>query len=228
MTSTWKGLVNKLVKVDLHIHTRYSMDCGTSLDDLISRCLALNIDCVAIADHGTIDGAVKLRSIAPFKVLIAEEILTPYGEIMGIFLKESIPSGLSVDETITRIKDQGGLVCIPHPFDHVRSSALDSEVIERLVAEGQIDMVEVINSRTILKRSLDKARDFATKHNITPSAGSDAHTLTEVGNAYVEMAEFDGRDDFLQALARGTVCGHRTSPLVHFRSLTQRLKKQIL
>lgn len=217
-----------MIKVDLHIHTRYSMDCGTSLNDLINRCLDLNIDCVAIADHGTIEGAVKLRSTAPFKVIIAEEILTPYGEIMGLFLEEAVPSGLSVDETITRIRAQNGLVCIPHPFDHIRSSALDSEVIERLVTAGQIDIMETINSRTILKRSLDKAQAFARKHNIIPSAGSDGHTLAEIGNAYVEMPEFDGRDDFLQALARGKVCGHRTSPLVHFRSLAQRLKRQIL
>ncbi len=213
-----------MIKVDLHIHTQYSMDCGISLKDLISRCLELKIDCVAIADHGTIDGAVALKSMAPFKVIVAEEILTPQGEIMGMFLKETIPSGLSVAETVAEIKAQGGLVCIPHPFDPFRGSALDRKIVERLAAEGQIDLLEVINSRSLLQRPLKQSRTFARKYGIIQSAGSDAHSIPEIGNAYVEMAEFDGRDSFLGALAEGQVRGRRTNPLVHFHSLAQRLK----
>jgi len=219
------------LKADLHIHTEYSMDCATPLDKLINRCLELGINCVAIADHGTIEGAVKMQSLAPFSVIVAEEIMTPHGEIMGLFLKETIPSGLSVglsvDEVISEIKAQGGLVCIPHPFDVIRSSALDREIIERLVAQNQIDIVEVLNSRAIFQRGLDQARAFAQKHGIIPSAGSDAHTLSEIGNAYVEMPEFNGRDDFLQALAKGKIYGHRSNPLIHFRSLGNRIKKKL-
>ncbi len=96
-----------MLKADLHIHTEYSMDCGTSLENLINRCLELGINCVAVADHGTIEGAVKLQSIAPFPVVIAEEILTPHGEIMGLFLKATIPSGLLVEEVVSEIKCLG-------------------------------------------------------------------------------------------------------------------------
>ena len=212
------------MKADLHIHTEYSRDSNTSLDKLINRCLELGINCVAVADHGTTEGAIKLKSLAPFTVIIAEEILTPHGEIMGMFLKETIPSHLSVLETISRIKAQDGLVCIPHPFDRFRASALDSSVIEEII--DQIDIIEVFNARAIPFQNLNKAHVFAQKHTIAQSAGSDAHTLAEIGNAYIEMPEFNGRDDFLQALSRGKVCGRRTSPFVHLYSLRNRIKRK--
>ena len=213
-----------MLKADLHIHTEYSMDCSMPLEQVISRCLEVGINCVAIADHGTAEGALKMQDIAPFTVIVAEEILTPDGEIMGMFLKETIPSGLSVEQTISRIMAQGGLVCIPHPFDMFRKSALDSEVIEE-VAE-QIDVIEVFNSRSLLPGASTKAQVFAEKYGIPKSAGSDAHTPNEIGNAYIEMPEFNGKDDFLQALAKGKVFGRRTNPLVHFSSTWTKLRKQ--
>ena len=212
------------MKADLHIHTEYSMDSNTSLGKLINRCLELGINCVAIADHGTTEGALRLKSLAPFSVIVAEEILTPHGEIMGMFLKETIPSNLSILETISRIKSQDGLVCIPHPFDRFRASALDSDIIEELI--DQIDIIEVFNARTIPFQNLTKAHIFAQKHAITQSAGSDAHTVNEIGNAYMDLPEFNGRDDFLQALAKGKVCGRRTNPFVHFYSLGSRIKRK--
>jgi len=213
-----------LLKADLHIHTEYSSDCNTPLEKIINRCLEIGINCIAVADHGTAEGALKMQSIAPFAVIVAEEILTPHGEIIGMFLKKTIPSGLSVEQTISQIRAQGGLVCIPHPFDTFRQSALDAKMIEGIV--DQIDAIEVFNSRTILLRDLTKAQAFAQKYSIHGSAGSDAHTLGEIGNAYVEMPEFNGRDDFLNALAKGKVFGHRTNPLIHFNSLAQRLKSR--
>ena len=214
-----------MLKADLHIHTEYSMDCNMPLDKIINRCLETGINCIAIADHGTIEGAVKMQSIAPFPVIIAEEILTPHGEIIGMFLKEGIPSGLSIEETISRIKAQGSLVCIPHPFDAFRHSALNSDIIETIVE--QIDFIEVFNSRTILHRYSIKAQNFAKKYGLPGSAGSDAHSANEIGDAYVEMPEFNGRDDFLQALEKGKIFGHRTNPLAHFNSAWARLKKQL-
>lgn len=195
------------------------------LEKIVSRCQEVGISCIAICDHGTAEGALKMQEIAPFPVIVAEEILTPHGEIMGMFLKETIPSGLSVEQTISRIKAQGGLVCIPHPFDMFRHSALRSNIIEE-IAE-QIDIVEVLNSRYILGRSSTKALAFALKYGIAQSAGSDAHTPHEIGNAYVKMPEFNGRDDFLEALEKGKISGHRTTPLIHFASAWARLKKKL-
>ena len=214
-----------MLKADLHIHTEYSGDCNTPLEKIVGRCLEIGINCIAICDHGTAEGALRMREISPFPVIVAEEILTPHGEIMGMFLEETIPSGLSVEQTISRIRAQGGLVCIPHPFDIFRHSALRSNIIEE-IAE-QIDIVEVLNSRYILGRSSAKALAFALKYGIAQSAGSDAHTHYEIGNAYVEMPEFNGKDDFLQALEKGNISGHRTTPLIHFASVWARLKKRL-
>ena len=214
-----------MLKADLHIHTEYSSDCNTPLEKIINRCLEIGINCIAVADHGTIEGALKMQKIAPFPVIVAEEILTPHGEIMGMFLKETIPSGLSVEQTISQIKAQGGLINIPHPFDTFRPSALDSGIIEKIV--DQIDIIEAFNSRAPLPQSSTKAQTFADKYGIAKSAGSDAHTIGEIGNAYVEMPEFNGRDDFLNALAKGKVLGHRTNPLIHFVSGWAKLKSSL-
>jgi len=212
-----------LLKADLHIHTEYSLDCDTPLEKVVNHCQEVGINCIAVSDHGTIEGALKLRDIAPFPVIVAEEILTPHGEITGLFLKETIPSGLSVEETLSQIKAQGGLVCIPHPFDIFRRSALETKVLEEIVE--QIDIIEVFNSRSPLLRSSAKARAFADKYGILKSAGSDAHTLHQIGNAYVEMPEFKGRDDFLLALAKGRILGHKTNPISHLGSVWAKLKR---
>ena len=200
------------------------MDCNAPLEKIVNRCLALGINCVNIADHGTIEGALKMQQLAPFSVIVSEEILTPHGEIMGMFLRETISSGQSVEKVLSQIREQGGLVCIPHPFDTVRGSALNSKIIEEIV--GQIDVMEVFNARNTLLRSSNRARTFAEKHGIAKSAGSDAHSPHEIGNTYVEMPEFAGRDDFLQALTNGNISGHRTNPLTHFHSVVARLKKR--
>jgi predicted metal-dependent phosphoesterase TrpH len=200
------------------------MDCGTPLHTIIERCQKLGINCVAIADHGTVEGALELQRIAPFRIIVAEEILTPYGEIMGMFLKESIPGGLSVAETITRIRAQDGIVCIPHALDVIRPSALNPKVMEEIAQE--IEVIEVFNARSLLHHSSEKVLTFARKYDIAQSAGSDAHVPGSIGNAYVEMPEFESRDDFIQALKKGKIIGRRTNPLTHFASAWNKLKKR--
>jgi len=202
------------------------MDCDTTLEKIIERCQALGINCIAIADHGTAEGALKMQSIAPFTVIVAEEILSHDGEIIGMFLKETIPSGLSVEETISRIRAQGGLVCVPHPFDTFRGFALGGSKMEEILEH--IDIIEVFNARSPLLHSSAKSKAFAQKYGIAQGAGSDAHTHHEIGNAYVEMPEFDGKDDFLQALAQGKIYGHKSNPLRHFNSAWAKLKRRYL
>ena len=215
-----------MLKADLHVHTDYSLDCGTPLDKIVGRCIEKGINCIAIADHGTAEGALKLQETAPFTIIVAEEILTPHGEIMGMFLKETIPSGLSVAETISLIKAQGGLVCVPHPFDIFRQSALRNQIMNEIA--DQIDIIEVFNARSLPPQQSAKARAFAKKHGIVQGVGSDAHTLREIGNAYVEMPEFRGKDDFLKALARGKIYGHTTNPFIHLASVWNKLRKRWL
>jgi len=213
-----------VLRADLHVHTKYSYDSNMSLESIINRCLKVGINCVAIADHGMIAGALKLKEIAPFEVIVAEEVLTPLGEIMGLFLRDEIPSGLSAEETIARIRAQKGLVCLPHSFDRLRGIGKYQE-IERLLPE--IDIIEVFNSRVMLSNANRKAKLFAQKHGLLCSAGSDAHSPHEIGHAYVEMSEFNGSEEFCAALAQGKIFGRRSCPLVHIPTMWLELKKRL-
>ncbi len=214
-----------MIKADLHIHTCYSVDCVTPLDAIVERCLSAGIDCIAVADHNTIAGALKLREFAPFKVIVAEEVLTPVGEIMGLFLSEAVPRGLSPQETISRIRSQGGLVGIPHPFG--RSLPWKTNPLTSAEVMPQVDIIETFNSRTPFSSSIARARRLAEEWAKAASAGSDAHTVGEIGRAYVEMPDFDGPEDFLSALARGKIFGQKSSYLAHFASTWARMRRHL-
>src|SRR5512136_534430 len=138
------------------------MDCQTPLEKIISRCKELGLTCIAIADHGTAEGALEIQKIAPFKVIVAEEILTTHGEIMGMFLKETIPSGCTPQEAVRAIRAQGGLVNIPHPFETIRGSALKDSMIDEIASD--IDLVEVLNSRSPFRANTKRAKAFAAGH----------------------------------------------------------------
>jgi predicted metal-dependent phosphoesterase TrpH len=214
-----------LIKADLHIHTCYSSDCLTPLERIVERCLKLGINCIAVADHNTVAGALKLKEIAPFKVVVAEEVLTPAGEIMGLFLSETVARGLSPHQVISGIRKQGGLVAIPHPFGRSlpwKTSALTSPEIL-----SQVDIIETFNSRTPFSSSIIRAGRLAAELGKAASAGSDAHTLREIGRAYVEMPDFEGPDDFLRSLARGRIFGQKSSYLPHLASTWAKVKKHL-
>jgi len=213
-----------VIKVDLHIHTEYSGDSLLSFEAIIATCQRRGIGCVAITDHNTIAGALAFKRIAPFPVIVGEEIRTTAGEITGLFLSQEIPRGLSPQETIDRIREQGGLVYIPHPFSRARRSSLRRDVLEEIVP--QIDIVEAFNSRTLLGRDNERARRFAQEHGLPCGAGSDAHTAYEIGRAYVEMEEFSGEEDFLRNLAQGRVVGQLTVPLIHIITSLMKVYKK--
>jgi predicted metal-dependent phosphoesterase TrpH len=214
-----------LIKADLHIHTAYSMDSTMSLEQVIARCLEVGINCLAVADHNTIEGAIKLKEMAPFQIIVSEEILTSDGEIIGMFLKQEIPKKLSAEETVAQIKAQGGLVCIPHPCDRLRFSVFRNQVFEAIMQE--VDIIEVFNARSLVPGSSAKAWELARKYGKLASAGSDAHTPSEIGNACVEMPEFNGKDEFLTSLAQGKISGNKSKPTVHFANTWARLKKRL-
>jgi predicted metal-dependent phosphoesterase TrpH len=215
-----------LIKADLHIHSKYSMDSQTSLEDIVARCQELGITCIAIADHGTAEGALEMQKIAPFKVIVAEEVMTTEGEIMGMFLKETIVSKadarLTPAEAVKRIHEQGGLVNIPHPFETIRGSALKEKALNEIVKD--IDLVEVLNSRSLFPRNSNKARDFAVKHGIPGGAGSDAHEVKQIGNAYIEIDDFNTKEEFVRAVARGRIMGERSGLYVLIASARIKLK----
>ncbi|MBA7618195.1 hypothetical protein ES703_25516 [subsurface metagenome] len=214
-----------MLKADLHIHTSYSPDSNTSLQQVIARCKQAEIDCVAVTDHNTILGALKLRELAPFTVIVGEEINTRSGEIIGYFLTAEIPAKLPAEETVRRIKAQGGLVCIPHPFVRLRTSVLHRKTLEALVPE--IDIIEVFNSRVLLSRHNLSARLFAQEHGLLASAGSDAHIPSEIGGAYVVMPEFNDPEEFRLALAKGVLCCRKASLWVHAQSTWARVGRRL-
>lgn len=214
-----------MLRADLHLHTAYSLDSSVSLEEVIEACLKKGINCLAVTDHGNITGALKMKRIAPFKVIVGEEILTKEGEVTGFFLQEGIPSGLPLEETIEKIKVQGGLVGVPHPFDRFRISAIRPAAIQRIAS--QIDLLEAFNSRTPLYRDSERASVFAHRNGLPVCAGSDAHTPQEIGNAYMEMPEFDTPDEFLQSLRLAKLHGERSSFVVHIASTWSRLVTKI-
>jgi predicted metal-dependent phosphoesterase TrpH len=214
------------MKTDLHIHTQYSGDSDITFENLVQRCTALGFGAIAITDHGTAEGALRLsKEPTPFKVIVGEEIASDEGEIIGLFLKETIPNGLSPEETIKQIRRQGGIVCIPHPFDHYRSSALQNNTLDRIAKD--IDIVEVFNARTIPAQNLTLPGKFAESHNLLKGAGSDSHSVGEVGRAYITIPDFDGPDSFLKAMSQAEIHGQRPNPGIYIRSLVRRIKKMI-
>jgi predicted metal-dependent phosphoesterase TrpH len=209
------------IRADLHNHTHFSPDSILSPEQLVERCLARKIGCIAVTDHNTIRGGIDVskiveeRQLEDLTVIVGEEVRTAEGEILGLFLTEGIPRGLTGKETIERIKSQGGVVGVPHPFDRMRS-ALDYQRMVALI--DRIDFIETFNARIVFKSHNDDARRFAEDNGLAMSAASDAHSPREIGRAYVEMAPFDGPPGFLDSLREGRTAGRISSPLIHMVS----------
>jgi predicted metal-dependent phosphoesterase TrpH len=212
-----------MLKADFHIHTKYSMDCHNELEDIVKRCQKLGLTCIAIADHDAVEGGLELQKIAPFKVIVAEEVLTHQGEVMGMFLKKRIAGGIPLQQAIAAIKEQGGLVNIPHPFDPMRGLRVSADEFEKLAP--QIDLIEVFNARVPTTQTNTKAENFAGEHNLPGTAGSDSHSIPEMGSVAVTMNDFNNPAEFLAALRTAKIEGKRASPFVHFHSTLAKIKK---
>ena len=149
---------NRVLKIDLHMHTHFSPDSGAPSKSIIDRCLKKGLNCIAVTDHNTIRGAVEVQSTAPFSVIVGEEIRSSAGDIIGLFLQEEVPKGLSPLDTVEAIKDQGGLVMVPHPFDRFRPSAIKYGALEQILP--YVDVFEVFNAHNILMRDNQQGRSL--------------------------------------------------------------------
>ena len=218
-------LINMMLKVDMHVHTSCSSDSLIDVDDLLETCDRSGIDCVAVTDHDTADCALKLHEREPSRIIVGEEIHTTDGEITGLFLKETIPPQLSLIETVERIKQQGGLVYLPHPFDRMRGSVLQQSAMDGIWRE--IDIIEAFNSRSVLRWSNRRAASFAKKRSIIAGAGSDAHARYEVGNAYVLIEPFDSAKDFLEKLAHAEIRANKTPVILNFMTKMYKVARGI-
>ena len=215
-----------MLKVDLHTHTHFSPDSEATPEAVVARCLEVGLGCIAVTDHNTIDGALAVQRLAPFPIIVGEEIRSADGEIAGLFLQEPVPPGLPAAETARLIKAQGGLVSIPHPFDRFRRAVIGEAGLREVLP--YTDIVEVFNARNTFRSSDRRAAELAQRHGLLRSAVSDAHTPYELGRAYVEMREFDGTpDDFIAALGEGRPAGRRTTPLIHCLTTLTKLKRRL-
>jgi predicted metal-dependent phosphoesterase TrpH len=217
----------RLLRVDLHSHTRLSMDCLSDPEAVLRVAQARGIDRIAITDHNEIDTALALHAIAPDRVLVGEEVKTREGfDVIGLFLTEKIPKRTPARETCERIRAQGGVVYVPHPFDVARSGAGESG-LDALA--DLVDVVEVHNSRCWLDAFNARALQWAVANGKLHGAGSDSHTLAEIGHGWVEIPPFDyERESFLAALAAGQVAGRvRSSPVYRLASTYAKLRKRL-
>jgi predicted metal-dependent phosphoesterase TrpH len=210
------------LRIDCHVHTMWSGDSTTTPQELAAAVSAAGIDVVCITDHGTIAGARRIMQSGDFpcRVVVGQEQRTPEGEVIGLFLGERIPAGLrSALDAARSIRDQGGLVYLPHPFDPMRHR-LSDEALAQLAEAGLVDVVEVLNAKTSLRQAGVKAESYAADNGIAAGAGSDCHVPEAMGAAYVEAPSFAADDPtgFLTALAAGHIVGHRSDPPRPWRS----------
>ena len=195
------------VRVDFHSHTMWSGDCTTTPDELEEAIAASGIDVLCITDHSTINGAKELTGQLPCRVIVGEELRTGAGEIIGLFLTERLPFGISHLEAAQRIREQGGLVYIPHPYDPTRH-CLREDALDELLDAGLVDGLEVFNAKTSLSSLNARAAATADARDLPGGAGSDAHVPDAFGAAYLEMPDFDGPTSMLAAMREGRVVGH--------------------
>jgi predicted metal-dependent phosphoesterase TrpH len=207
------------ILVDLHMHTSWSHDCSIDVDELLDHAEAEGLGAIAITDHNVFGGALEAVAKARGRNLIVipgEEVKTDgQGEVIGLFLKEEIPRGMSFAETVEAIRVQGGLVYVPHPFDRLHAIP-DPATLHRHLAE--IDVFEVYNARLLFEAYNDEALRFARKYNLTAGAGSDAHVLQGVGTGAVRMRRFEGPEEFLLSLRSAEVL-RRPKSLAYLQGL---------
>ena len=199
------------VRADFHIHTSFSQDAAGTPMQLIERCTLHGLTSIAVTDHDTIEGALAVQRLAPFQVIIGEEISSAAGHIIGLFLKRVVRPGLSVPDTINEIKSQGGIAVAPHPFSRLaRRESLHEALVEHVEL---FDCIEVRNSNNFLKKDCQLALDFAQQHGKAQLAGSDSHIPAGIGDAVVTMPSFSSAEDFMVSVKEATLDYRVHSPL---------------
>ncbi len=204
------------IHVDLHMHTDHSHDCATPADTLLDAAKAAGLGAIAVTDHNEVSGAHEAREKAranggDIEVIVAEEVKTAdQGEVIGLFIEEKIPRGMTLRETIDAIRAQGGLVYVPHPFDRMHSVP-DYEHLLDVVEE--VDAIEVFNPRVAFSAFNEEAERFAAKYRIVAGAGSDSHVAAGLGSVKIRMRAFDGPEEFLESLRDADIVRKKQSLL---------------
>lgn len=203
------------LKVDLHIHTCASKDGVLHPAEVIRIAKLKGLDRICITDHNTLDGALAAHRLDPEFVIVGEEILTEYGEILAFFVTEWVPPRLSPQETLKRLQAQGAVISVSHPFDRHRSGWTEPMLAGM---RPQLDAIETFNARTLHPEHNEQARTFALAHGLPMTAGSDAHTAMELGAAYLEMPNFTTAAEFRAGLPQATIHGRLSPAWIHLFS----------
>ena len=207
------------IVADLHMHTSWSHDCSIEPAELVDHAQSEGLGAIAVTDHNVFGGALETVDEARDRDLVVipgEEVKTDtQGEVIGLFLEREIPRGLSFGDTIAAIREQGGLVYVPHPFDRLHAIP-DPRTLHRHLAD--IDVLEVYNARLLFEAYNDEALRFARKYNLTMGAGSDAHVLQGVGTGALRMRAFADPEEFLLSLRTAEVL-RRPKSLAYLQSL---------
>jgi len=212
-------------RIEFHCHTIFSKDSLTRPADLVATCRRKGIDRVVVTDHNTIAGARVAQALDPERVIVGEEIMTTRGEILAAFVSEEIPKGLSPQETLRRLKDQGAFISVSHPFDKLRKGGWkEADLLEIL---SEVDAIEVYNSRCMNPRFNREARQFAEKHNMAGTVGSDAHVTFELGRSLMSLEPFTGPDELRKIIRSGTPKVRWSLPWVHFTSRYATIYKKV-
>jgi predicted metal-dependent phosphoesterase TrpH len=201
-----------LIDVDLHMHTDHSHDCATPVEVLLATAREQGLGAIAVTDHNEVSGALEARARASgVKVIVGEEVKTAgEGEVIGLFIEERIPRGMTLAETVAEIKRQGGVVYVPHPFDRMHAVPDYEHLLPVL---DEVDAIEVFNPRVAIGAFNEEAARFAAKYRIPAGAGSDSHVAQGLGSVRVRMRDFEGPQEFLQSLRDAEIVTRPTSLL---------------
>jgi predicted metal-dependent phosphoesterase TrpH len=212
--------------VELHSHSYASYDSRLRPAEIVRACREKGIDKLALTDHHSIRGALELSALAPELVIVGEEIMTTQGELLAYFVEEELPRGLTPEEAIARLKAQGAVISVPHPFDRWRSGAWRESDLAAILPS--IDAIEVFNSRCVFKADNARALAFARQHSKLCSVGSDAHYRLELGRAVLKLPHTPNTAaELLTGLLQAEFVCQTSSPWVHSLNMLTWTQREI-
>jgi predicted metal-dependent phosphoesterase TrpH len=190
------------IRIDLHTHSSGSPDGSLTLQDY-RQALSTNLDYIAITDHDTIATATEIQSVIGPAIIVGQEITTSQGELIGLYLTQEIPIGVSPREAVERIRQQGGLVYLPHPYEQLQRHGMNQSAINQIIED--VDIIETYNSRTISLLARRKAVTLATTHQIAQAGSSDAHGKKGLGRTATVINKPPTKQNLVELLQRGRI-----------------------
>jgi hypothetical protein len=214
-----------MLRVEFHCHTSFSKDCLVSPHRLVECGARKGLDRVVVTDHNTIAGALATQELDPGRVIVGEEIMTTRGEVLAAFVRSEIPPGLSPQETITRLREQGAFISISHPFDAHRKGGWQEQHLLEVLA--LVDAIETYNSRCMWPGHNRLAHQFADTHGVAGTVGSDAHTCWELGRSTLELPLFGNAGELRQVIRQGRPYTRWSPPWIHVSSRYAVVRKRM-